>query len=123
MSHEITEVDGLVLTGEPAWHGLGIVVKDAPTPAEALRIAGLGWNVEQSRIEYVREALTVGDDGIPVKTETRHPCETDVVNVRSDTGEPLGVVGKNYGVVQNRDLVALVVAAAGQEDVEIESAG
>lgn len=31
---------------EPAWHGLGIVVSDAPTTADALHLAGLDWNVE-----------------------------------------------------------------------------
>ena len=47
MAHEITQHDNVVLHRTPAWHGLGIVVKDAPTPIEALKIAGLDWNVEQ----------------------------------------------------------------------------
>ena len=47
MAHEITKTDGLVLAGHGAWHGLGTVVADAPSPAAALELAGLDWTVEQ----------------------------------------------------------------------------
>ena len=47
MAHEITEYDNVVLHRTPAWHGLGVVVHEAPTPMEALKIAGLDWNIEQ----------------------------------------------------------------------------
>ena len=48
MAHEITSTDGLVLHKEEAWHGLGTIVEDAPTPQEALQIAGLDWTVKQT---------------------------------------------------------------------------
>lgn len=41
MSHEITSTDNVVLHRTSAWHGLGTVVADAPTPREALTLAGL----------------------------------------------------------------------------------
>src|SRR5690606_13831409 len=41
MAHEITKNDGLVLAGERAWHGLGIVMPDDFTPRQGLKYAGL----------------------------------------------------------------------------------
>lgn len=29
------------------WHGIGTIVQDAPDSKEAVRLAGLDWNVEQ----------------------------------------------------------------------------
>jgi len=43
LAHEITETDNLVLAGKPAWHGLGVVTENAPTPMDAIRLAGLDW--------------------------------------------------------------------------------
>jgi len=35
---------------EPAWHGLGTIVQDAPTSADALHLAELDWTVEQKPV-------------------------------------------------------------------------
>lgn len=80
MSHELTASDQLVLTARPAWHGLGVVVAEAPTAAESLRLAELGWQVEQWPLQ------AVGAD-VP------KPVGTHVLNVRSDNHQALGVVG------------------------------
>ena len=45
MAHELHSNDGLVLANEGAWHGLGTVVKGAPNPFAALRLANLEWTV------------------------------------------------------------------------------
>lgn len=45
MAHEITETDGAVYAGMPAWHGLGRVVEQAPTPAELIEGIIAGWAV------------------------------------------------------------------------------
>ncbi len=123
MAHEITDRDGMVLYGKPAWHGLGKVVDKAPTPAEALQIAGLDWDIESVPLIGKRSRVTLGDDNVPVMVRQDIAVESHVANVRGDTGEVLGVVGSGYSVVQNRDLVPLIYDAAGAEGVTIESAG
>ena len=47
MSHEIEKHDHVVLHRQAAWHGLGTIVENAPTPSEALAIARLDWDVQQ----------------------------------------------------------------------------
>lgn len=110
MAHDITKTDQLVLTQKPAWHGLGIVVENAPTADEALTLAGLGWRVEQWNIQ------AKGPDG--PKDVPSH-----VLNVRSDNHDALGVVGVGYQPVQNAELSEFVGALSETGDVKIESAG
>ena len=111
MAHEIEEHDGLVLHREAAWHGLGIIVQDAPTPREALKIAGLDWECEQWPLSAT--------DG-----ESRLILDKHQANVRSDTKQLLGVVGKDWIPFQNSDAANFCEALAEQNDVvKLESAG
>ena len=40
-------VETMFYTREKPWHGLGTMVQEAPTSADALRLAGLDWTVDQ----------------------------------------------------------------------------
>lgn len=112
MAHEITTTDGVVLTSTPAWHGLGVVVEHAPTPSEALRIAGLDWQVQQWPLY-----ATNGEGA-------RLAIENSVANVRTDTGSCLGIVGKGYAPIQNAALADFCELLAKQGDVvRCETAG
>ncbi len=115
MAHEITATDNVVLHKEKAWHGLGIVVENAPTPTEALAIAGLDWEVDSCPMYALGER-----DG----QQVRIAAERHVANVRRDTQSILGVVGTNYQPVQNKALAEFSEQLAQQGDVvKVESAG
>ena len=110
MAHEITEHDNVVLHRQKAWHGLGVVVQDAPTPMEALQIAGLDWDVEQWPL-----SATNGDTRLLVD---------DRLNVRMPGAIKLGIVGHGYKVVQNREMAQFCQDLAEMNDVvKVESAG
>ena len=112
MAHEIMEHDHLVLAGAEAWHGLGTVVENAPTPADALRFARLDWTVEQWPL------VAQGPDGLT------SVVKNNVVNVRSDTKGQLGIVGKNWVPYQNNELAQFCTDLAQAGDVvKVESAG
>lgn len=106
MAHEITKSDGLVLTKESAWHGLGLVVDQAPSAREALKLAGIDWTVSS----------------LPMFAGNKRVA-THVQNVRSDNGEHLGTVGAEYSVVQNAQVADLADAFSSTGEVKIESAG
>lgn len=110
MAHEIARSDGLVLTRQRAWHGLGVIVQDAPTPLEALKIAGLDWEVQQWPLKAV-----------DLHTELR--ITSDVANIRSDTLGVLGVVGNTYQPVQNAEMAEFCAALGQSGEVKVESAG
>ena len=93
MSHEMYENDSAMYAGQSAWHGLGTVVEDAPSPYEALKLSGLDWEVEKSgALGALRH-----DGGISYTSEA-------VATIRKDTNEILGIVGPHYEVVQNKEL-------------------
>jgi len=117
MAHEIEKTDNVVLHRQAAWHGLGVVVEKAPTPQEALSIAGLDWKVTQKAM-YTRL-----NDG------SKYVFESHVANFREDTNHQLGVVSSNYRPVQNVEMAEFcealseVSAAEGGEPVLCETAG
>jgi phage/plasmid-like protein (TIGR03299 family) len=111
MAHEITTTDHVVLTEQPAWHGLGTVVANAPTPGDALKLAKLDWTVEQWPLSAT--------DG-----STRLCVENKVANVRKDTNEILGIVGSEWQPFQNIDVATFCESLAEMNDtVKVESAG
>jgi len=98
MSHEITESDSMVSgMGKTPWHGLGTVVEGRLSASEAIIAANLTWEVKQEPIF----------DGDMVEVPSH------IINRRSDNGEILGIVGKDWRPIQNTFLVE-VAEALGQ---------
>lgn len=91
---------------EKPWHSLGTSVENAPTSEDAIRYAGLDWNVEQ-------QPLFLGNG---------NKIPDNFANVRSSDGKFLGVVGNRYQIVQNTDAFAFTDALLG-EGVKYETAG
>lgn len=99
-------VESMFYTREKPWHGLGVMVQEAPTSAEALTLAGLDWRVVQSPI--------VTEDGIPINGFK--------ANLREMDDKVLGVVTDRYRVVQNSEAFAFTDSLLG-EGVTYETAG
>jgi phage/plasmid-like protein (TIGR03299 family) len=112
MAHEITNTDGIVLHREAAWHGLGTVVESAPTPREALKLAGLDWRVNQLPL-YAMD----------LDSKNRIAVNSHVLNVRSDNNGSLGIVGRDYKPFHNDELADFCDSLTDSGDVRIESAG
>lgn len=108
---------------EKAWHGLGQIVQDYPNSRDAIRFAGLDYTVEKRKLfTYDNENQNGNPD-----TDIIIP-EIDVPNyfatIRTDTEQVLGVVGKDYEVVQNEDAFSFFDAIVGGSDgIQYETAG
>tara|TARA_S200002703_G_scaffold24204_1_gene21018 strand:- start:2236 stop:3228 length:993 start_codon:yes stop_codon:yes gene_type:complete len=116
MAHQITKTDGLVLNKNRAWHGLGKVVEDAPSPYQALHLADLDWSVVTAPL-HATTFLPDGETPLKITVPDRHAL------VRDDTNEVLGIVSDRYEVLQNRELADLIYEVAEAEDITVESAG
>lgn len=99
-------VESMFSVREKPWHGLGIIVNEAPTSADALRLAGLDWNVLQE----------------PVFTGWKEPVEGHRVNLRDSDRKVLGVVSDCYKVAQNVDAFSFTDSLLGK-GVRYETAG
>src|SRR5574344_1706041 len=91
---------------ETPWHGLGTSVENAPDSQDAIKMAGLDWNVESRRIFM--------DDGREV--------EGFRANVRTNDESILGIVTDRYQIVQNEDAFAFTDELLGH-GVKYETAG
>ncbi len=99
-------VESMFYVRETPWHGLGTKVLTAPSSSEALRLAGLNWQVLQE----------------PIYTETEERIEGYKANVRDSDRRVLGVVTDRYKVIQNEEAFAFTDELLG-EGVRYETAG
>lgn len=99
-------VETMFSVREKPWHGLGTVVMEAPTSADALRLAGLDW-------EVVQEPVYIGSNEL---------VQGYKANVRDSDRKVLGVVSDRYKVVQNMDAFSFTDELLGK-GVRYETAG
>ena len=99
-------VESMMYVREKPWHGLGTQVEEAPTSSEALRMAGLDWNVVQRNIQVCGGAKI-------------HHYKA---NIRDLDGSVLGVVTDRYKIVQNAEAFEFTDSLIGGE-VRYETAG
>jgi phage/plasmid-like protein (TIGR03299 family) len=108
---------------EKAWHGLGQIVSDYPNSRDAIRFAGLDYTVEKRNLfTYDNENRNGNPDTDIIIPEIEVP--NYFATVRTDSEEVLGVVGKDYEVVQNEDAFSFFDAIVGGSDgIQYETAG
>ncbi len=99
-------VETMFYTREKPWHGLGIRVAEAPSSEEALRLAGLDWQVKQA----------------PIYTDTGEAIPGYKANIRDRDRRVLGVVTDRYKIIQNQEAFAFTDALLGK-GVRYETAG
>lgn len=88
------------------WHRLGTAVSTAMTSEEALKIAGLDWEVNPK----------------PIFTDTGKEIPNYFANTRSSDEKVLGIVSGKYKVIQNKEAFDFTDALIG-EGVKYETAG
>ena len=99
-------VETMMYVGATPWHKLGTEIKYAPTSDEAIKIAGLDWDVIPR----------------PIYDEFGRELKGYKVNTRSSDNKTLGSVTDRYKVVQNKEAFAFTDALLG-EGVTYETAG
>lgn len=134
MAHNInhnskTGKDAFFSVKEKAWHGLGTIIEDYPTSAEAIKHAGLDYMVEK------RPLFTVNTQDYntfknPDADDYFDNISPDIIvpdyysTLRTDTEEVLGVVGRDYHVIQNVDAFSFFDSIVGGKDgILYETAG
>lgn len=100
-------VETMFYNREVPWHGLGTRVEDALSSEEAIRVAGLDWDVVS----------------VPLLLENTKEIIPDVfANVRNTDNKFLGIVTKRYQIVQNREAFSFTDALLNR-NVRYETAG
>lgn len=97
---------GFSANGIVPWHGLGQIIQDAPTSEDAIRLAGLDWDVIPK----------------PIYDEFGRELPGYKVNMRSSDNTALGIVTDRYRIVQNSEAFAFTDELLGH-GVRYETAG
>lgn len=124
---------------EIPWHGLGQITKGALNSEEAIKAAGLDYEVEtapifasigtnlshQDALENNCVIKYSDDDGNTISTEYKQGIEVPnkFATYRKDTGAAFGVVGSRYTVVQNIDAFSFFDEIVGKGEAIYETAG
>lgn len=107
---------------QKAWHSLGQIIDQYPTSAEALRFAGLDYTVEKRKLFTLdNENQNANPDVDIVIPEIEVP--NFYATIRKDNEAVLGVVGKDYEVVQNVDAFSFFDSIVGGDGIQYETAG
>ncbi|HEY2673707.1 MAG TPA: DUF932 domain-containing protein [Rugosimonospora sp.] len=123
MAHELEQlangVTAFASARLSAWHQLGTVTEQCMTADELMTKAWLGgWKVRKIPLEGVETT----DNAV-----TRIPCPDQVMTVRTNivTGdtEYLGIVGEDYGVVQNEQCAEVLDRLVDEAGAHFETAG
>ena len=113
MTHELdfsNDQANFAHTGTKAWHGLGQRL-EAGQPIDVwAKAAGLHHTVERSTVQYSAGGVVL-------------PHASRDVLYRSDTNAPLGVVGKDYNIVQPADVLDFFARLAENNNFTLETAG
>jgi len=120
--NENTERHSFFSVKEKAWHKLGQILDHHPTSSEAIAQAGLDYRVEKTPLYTTADSLRIdqsGSDSSDPQIAVPHFFAT----LRTDTQKPLGVVGKDYQIVQNQDAFSFFDAIAQSEGIRYETAG
>lgn len=117
MSHNLLINNGQASTfyiGEVPWHGLGTRLDGPATAEEAIRAAQLDWPV-------IKLPLSAGSKHIPVPD--KYAMVRKTANVVQKTDPVLGVVGRDYTPLQNRDAFKFFDPIVGQNAAIYHTAG
>lgn len=117
MAHNLTienEKASMMYYGEIPWHGLGTRLQKPATSEEAIVSAGLDWEVVKKPV-YVKldKRFQVKDTFAMVRKDKWQRNECDI----------LGVVGKNYTPVQNKDAFNFFDSIVGEKKAIYHTAG
>ena len=107
---------GWLGNGESAWHGQGVVTDGTLPAREAFEIADALFSVEKRELSYPTSYIPAGPNG-PAQVFDQAPAGVFGV-VRTDTQALLGVVTKQYELVQNEALLRM--AEFIREEVEMD---
>jgi phage/plasmid-like protein (TIGR03299 family) len=108
---------------EKAWHGLGKIIEQYSTSEEAIKHAGLDYEVAKSPLFTKGSGIIETANSIEIgSSELEVP--NYFANIRTDNNAVLGVVGKDYHIVQNREAFNFFDAiVGGDEGILYETAG
>ena len=84
------------------YEDMGITLENVTSLESALKLSGLDYSVEKRPIQFVNKVEQEWN-GQKILVDTPFIIPDQFATIRTDTNAPLGIVGKNYNILQNRE--------------------
>lgn len=108
-------VEQMAYIGPTPWHGLGRQIESGLPIEDWIHHAGMAWNINETPVRFITgQHEHLGE----IKT-----LPSKKVLYRSDTHEPLSVVGQSFKVVQPHEILEFYRDLTEQSGFELETAG
>ena len=121
--NELTGKYSFFSVKKAAWFNLGQVVSDYKNSSEAMDEAQLGFEVIRQPLFTYGTGFTIGENG-EINGGAAIEVPNSFATMRTDTNKVLGVVGKDYQIVQNKEAFSFFDAIVGGGDgIFYETAG
>jgi len=123
--------DGLAQAGRaPVWRGLGVRFEGPITASDAIRKAGLDFGFDKAPMYSLYPAYDTagrpitGEDGSPRLMRMEHPTQVHLIRqaIKGSPPEIVGVVHRNYPVLDNLAVAALLDDVTDEWPVETAGA-
>ena len=117
--------DSGFVTRTQAWHGLATVMENNPSIDDALKLAGLDWEIEAIPLIGTRQGELVGidDQGEPTYDVSQIEVPSHRAVIRKDTNAVLGVVSKQWQPYQNAEALEQFRPLVDSGELVIETGG
>lgn len=101
--------------------GIGRSVQSATSLETAIALSGLNFEVVKYPLKFTKHMAAIDEEGRPYEYDQYYDFPNQYATVRTDTMEGLGVVGKNYEILQNLEAFNFLDSMVGQ--AKFETAG
>lgn len=102
------------------FEGIGVNVQQAHSLETAINVSGLNFEVDKKPLAFMTQVpQQLGNKTVFINVPNPYPNQ--FATVRTDTLEPLGIVGKDYQILQNIEAFDFLDSLVG--DAKFETAG
>lgn len=116
-----TEIKMMNTERRKYFEGIGVDVTQAHSLDTAIKLSGLDFEVEKLPISFSKPVPQKMENGEVIMINAPFPIKNQFATVRTDTNEALGIVGKQYEILQNREAFDFLDSLA--HDAKFETAG
>ena len=118
--YDVNKVNAMGTERKLYFEGIGVNVQQAHSLETAINVSGLNFEVSKYPMSFMtQEPQQLGTQTVLVDVPHHYPNQ--FATVRTDTLEPLGVVGKDYQILQNIEAFDFLDSLVG--DAKFETAG
>ena len=118
--YDVNKVNAMGTERKLYFEGIGVNVQQAHSLETAINVSGLNFEVSKYPLSFMTQVpQQLGTQTVLI--DVPHPYPNQFATVRTDTLEPLGVVGKDYQILQNIEAFDFLDSLVG--DAKFETAG